>query len=281
MNNNSSASVIHPKAEAIKKFVILATIVIATICALLAIIAIFVGAEPALLNIICTLLILYLAMVYSTKNISHLDDRLPVVRLLSGIALLANIFWSIFWILLVWDAFGALSVDTRDTIWRLVGSAAVISVMCSVLAFSIARVFSVHYPTIITVYKSLPLVCAGFFGVDILLVIWLPRADTDLLGKFFLAECILLLLQWIVTRILISNAGRLNIDMGIYGARPSQTNNTAQTGMQPDQASANAASQAVASVPQNGGSVVLKILLALGILWLVGLICNVIIQLMI
>jgi len=193
----------------IKKYLIIATIVLVCSCAFLAILMIFFGTNWTLLKVLSTLLIMYLVLMYSSNNLVRVEDSLALVRGLSVAALIANFFWSILWILLVWGAFGEAGTDLQDTVWRIIGTAAVISVFCTYLSSRVVRI--VGQPTIIKFFKSLPLVCAAFLGLDLLLLIWIENMDDEFTEKLILVEIILIALQAIITSILKRNAHRLGI----------------------------------------------------------------------
>lgn len=196
----------------IKKNLVIATIVLISICAFLGIVMIFVGSSLTVMRVMSTLLIMYLVLLCSTNNFVRTESPVAIVRGLSFAALVVNFIWSIPWILLVWDAFDGLGSQAIEIIWKIVGSGMVISAFCTFLASKVVKI--INYPTVIKFFKSLPLVCAGFIGLDLLLIIWIDDMDTEIVWKLILSELILLLLQWIITQILMHNAGRLGINLG-------------------------------------------------------------------
>ena len=170
---------------------------------------IFVGSNLTMMRFMCTLIIMYLLLLCSMNNSIRIENPIPLARSLSIAALIMNFVWSIPWILLVWDAFDIFGDSMVSTVWKIVGSGMVISAFCTYLASRVVRIN--HFPTIIKVFKSLPLVCASFLGLDLLLIIWIDDMDVDIVWKLILSELILVLLQWIITQIIMHNADRLNI----------------------------------------------------------------------
>ncbi len=207
MQNNNSQPTSRINLNDIKKYLVIATIILICSCAFLAILMIFFGTNITLLKVISTLLIMYLVLMYSTNNFVRMDNSLMLVRALSITALIANFFWSILWILLVWGVFGAWDTTTQNTVWRIIGSGAVISAFCTFLSSQVVHITG--QPAIIKFFKSLPLVCAAFLGIDLLLVIWIDDMGGDMIWKLILSEIILVALQGIITAILRRNAWRL------------------------------------------------------------------------
>lgn len=193
----------------LKKYFIIATIILICACAFLSILMIFFGTSSTLLKVISTLLIMYAVLTYSTNNLVRMESPLTLVRALSVMALIANFFWSVLWILVVWGAFGSCSFRTQELVWKIIGTAMVFSVFCSILSAKIVKMEG--QPAIIKFFKSLPLVCAALLGLDLLIVIWAEELDVDLIWKLILVEIILVGLQAIITSILKHNAERLGI----------------------------------------------------------------------
>lgn len=210
MNDNSTPQTGNKISFAsIKKYLIIATIILVCSCALLAILMIFFGTNWTLLKVLSTLLIMYLVLVYSSNNLVRVEDSLALVRSLSIAALMANFFWSFLWILLVWGVFGEFDGASQDLVWRVIGTAAVISVFCTYLSSSVVRI--VGQPTVIKFFKSLPLICAAFLGLNSLLLIWIDNMDDEFTEKQILVEIILVALQAIITSIFKRNAEHLGI----------------------------------------------------------------------
>lgn len=194
----------------LKKYFIIATIVLICSCAFLAILMIFFGTNLTLLKVISTLSIMYLVLVYSTNNLIRMESSLALVRGLSIAALIANFFWSVLWILIVWGVFGEWDSYTQEFTWKIIGTAAVISVFCTILSSRVEKING--QPAIIKFFKSLPLVCAAFLGIDLLLLIWVDDMDEEIIWKLVWSEIILVALQAIITSILRRNAWRLGIN---------------------------------------------------------------------
>lgn len=186
--------------ENIKKTFTYSTIAIASICALIGIIMIFAGPTIAMLSLLSTIFIFYVIVVVSIPSIRHLDDRSILIRTLSVVSLIMDAFWAIPWVMLVWDVFGSFDYYTRDAIWRLLWTAADISIFCTIIADCLAKIR--WSSRIEKFFKSLPLICAGFLAFDFLVAIWFPEDSWELLFKFICAEIILVVLQIIVTQLL-------------------------------------------------------------------------------
>lgn len=186
--------------ENIKKTFTYSTIAIASICALLGIIMIFAGPTLTMLSLLSTIFIFYLIVVVSIPSIRRLDDHSILIRTLAIISLIMDAFWAIPWVLLVWNAFDAFDYYTRDAIWRLLWTAADISVFCMIAADQLAKMRWAS--RIQKFFRSLPLICAGFLAFDVMIAIWFPEDSFELLFKFVCAEIILVALQIIVTQLL-------------------------------------------------------------------------------
>lgn len=188
------------KKEKMKKFFMYLTIGLLSFCALIGIAMIFVGVDTTMMNMICTLLIFYGVVLISTPSIQRLGDQSMLIRTMSLLALLMNVLWVIPWVLLVWDAFGNYSLETRDTIWRLLWTAADIAIFCTLATSELIRNRWADRQK--KFFQSLPLVCMIYAAFDVFLLIWIPYPYNEIVEKFVLAECILLVLQAVIIYIL-------------------------------------------------------------------------------
>lgn len=162
---------------------------------------IFAGPTITMLSLLSTVFVFYLVATLSIPSIRHLDDRSTLIRSLSVVALIMNVFWVIPWVLLIWDAFGSFDYYTCDTIWRLLWTAADIAIFCTVIAGQLVKIrWSSRLKKF---FQCLLMVCAGFIAFDALIMIWYSVFDDgELLFKFICAEIILVVLQIIVTQLL-------------------------------------------------------------------------------
>lgn len=191
-----------------KKILLYITIGLLSFCALVGIIAIFAGVNSTFWRVAGTAAILFLVMLFSHTNILRLNTTDKSVLACAVIALISNVFWGIPWILLVWGVFGYISSHDITNIARFIATFALVSFFCTTLARNIPKIK--QSTSILKVYSSISTIFVSFICIDCLLVIWEVVYDYSLLGKFILAELILILLQWIVTTILLHAQNRSN-----------------------------------------------------------------------
>lgn len=219
---------INPNSAKIKRAFSIGTVVLLSACAFMGILAIFVEANLTLFCLLSTLVILYLIFLVSMEDIRVLFNPNLSQNWLAVVALIANVFWGLPWILVVWGAFVNFDDLTVETIWRVIGSSAVISIYCTVLPMVLSGLR--EKSSVMKFFQSLPVVCATFLAIDFLVAIWAPDAGVDLLGKFILAEIILIILQVLVAQILgYSSYKGLKVDRSVFenGATPAQPNRPA------------------------------------------------------
>lgn len=214
----------NPNSAKIKRAFSIGTVILLSACAFMGILAIFVEANLTLFCLLSTLVILYLIFLVSMEDIRVLFNPNLSQNWLAVVALVANVFWGLPWILVVWGAFVDFDDLTVETIWRVIGSSAVISVYCTVLPMVLSGLR--EKPGVMKFFQSLPVVCATFLAIDFLVAIWAPDAGADLLGKFILAEIILIILQVLVAQILgYSSYKGLKVDRSVFeNGAPAQPN---------------------------------------------------------
>lgn len=199
----------------LKKIFSVATVILLSACAFLGILAIFFEANLTLLCLFSTFAIIYLIFLVCMEDIRILSRQDLSGNWLSVVALIANVFWGLPWILVVWGAFVDFDDLTVETIWRVIGTSAVISIYCTLMPKVLTNLRG--KPGIMQVFQSLPVVCATFLAFDFLVAIWVPEAGVELLSKFFWAECILVFLQLLVSQILgYSNYKGLKVDRSVF-----------------------------------------------------------------
>lgn len=225
----------NPNSAKIKRAFSIGTVILLSACAFMGILAIFVEANLTLFCLLSTLVILYLIFLVSMEDIRVLFNPNLSQNWLAVVALVANVFWGLPWILVVWGAFVDFDDLTVETIWRVIGSSAVISVYCTVLPMVLSGLR--EKPGVMKFFQSLPVVCATFLAIDFLVAIWAPDAGADLLGKFILAEIILIILQVLVAQILgYSSYKGLKVDRSVFeNGAPAQPNKSVNVAPQAPQ----------------------------------------------
>ncbi len=195
-----------------KSIILYTTISLLVAGAAIAIFMIFFGPTHIFGQILSTIFVLYLMTILSINNLSHTGDIYYSTRICSIIALVANLFWVIPWILLVWDIFG-VDNTTAEMIWRFMWTMLVIALYFTVISTQIPFLKKFSGP--IFVKRAIPVVLVTYICLNALIFIWTHSvsryylgsigASMDIVFKMTCAEIILLILQWAIPEILLRN----------------------------------------------------------------------------
>jgi polyhydroxyalkanoate synthesis regulator phasin len=91
---------------AIKRMLLFSTITLFSISAFLGIVFVLVSADSTAWKISGTVFVFALLSLFSMNNVFRLESERKSVKYLSVVALISNIFWSLPWILIIWNVFG-------------------------------------------------------------------------------------------------------------------------------------------------------------------------------
>ncbi len=201
MNQNQNTPL-----QKLKTFGVYATIAMLIVSAIIAIFMIFFGTERTLLQVLATMAILYLTTLLCANNASQFESPYTVTRVLSIVALIINIFWSLPWILIVW---GCFDYGTADIVWRLVWTALSLSVYCTVMSTALPAVIY-NFKGYQRVQQFIPMMLVSYIFLNVIVAIWTfdYTSTYDLIMRLIAAEAILLVVQWAVPEILIRNQRR-------------------------------------------------------------------------
>lgn len=171
-----------------RKYLMWAAIGLFSASAVMGIFFLWFGTDEAGGRVISTTSIMGLLALFSMNNIIRMESGKQRVRMFSVTALVANIFWALPWILLVWGVFAALSpychvethtltythdvytyqscdqqyYDMLSGLWKLVAIAGIISVVTT-LAASFLNIK--NYSPILRWLKIVTIVCAVGLGI--------------------------------------------------------------------------------------------------------------------
>lgn len=215
MNQNQNTPL-----QKLKTFGLYATIAMLIVSAIIAIFMIFFGTERTLLQVLATMAILYLTTLLCANNASQFESPYAVTRVLSIVALIINIFWSLPWILIVW---GCFDYSTADMVWRLVWTALSLSVYCTVMSTALPAVIY-NFNGYQRVQQFIPMMLVSYIFLNVIIAIWTFSYSStyDLIMRLIAAEAILLVVQWAVPEILIRNQRRQMSNMQM--PKPNQGN---------------------------------------------------------
>lgn len=90
---------------AIKRFLLFSTISLFSLAAFLGVIFVLIGVDETAWKVCSTVLVFALLSLFSMNNIFRIESKRKTVKNLSIIALISNIFWSIPWIIFIWEPF--------------------------------------------------------------------------------------------------------------------------------------------------------------------------------
>ena len=178
---------------AIKRMLLFSTITLFSISAFLGIVFVLVSADSTAWKISGTVFVFALLSLFSMNNVFRLESERKSVKYLSVVVLISNIFWSLPWILIIWNVFGlAMCTETviRYTysysqcpesyydvmrfIYQLAGTAGIISLTVTVVA---NLLHIKDYSMAIKYLRISGISSAIFLGVYFLPSIWFSEAN--------------------------------------------------------------------------------------------------------
>ncbi|MCL1876989.1 hypothetical protein FWF74_03090 [Candidatus Saccharibacteria bacterium] len=212
-----------------KRVLMIATLALFSACALFAIILVIDGGtnSKVISKLLGTSAVLGLLTLLSLHNIIRMESDNKTIRTLSTVSLISNIFWSIPWLILIWDILTAIMCsETMRTYGSGFYSYSYPMVTCSdgykglvtffmqvaftagiisAIATAIANFLNIkNYSPMVKNFKLASIGCGGFLGVYILPGIWINNgqyiADTY---KFVLIVFILFIYASVVTAVLV------------------------------------------------------------------------------
>lgn len=188
--------------QQIKNIILYATVAVLVSSAFLAIFMIFFGDIETILQVFCTLAIIYVITILTTANLPRLGSPAMIKRVFALASMIFNLFWGIPWVLIIWGCFADYNV--ARVVWQVVWTFLATSVFCLMMAMQLP--ISKVWTGLKKVQQSIPVTLSFYLYINVIVYVWTESTSIltgELLAKLIGSELILLLLQWAVPAILL------------------------------------------------------------------------------